>query len=49
MRIQYANKMIQNLGIGDSTTCVYQLIYDENDNDDKDIIQFWLCVDWYYA
>ena len=29
MKIQYANEFVEQLGIGDTTTCVYHLIYDE--------------------
>ena len=29
MKIKYANESFQKLGIGDPTTWVYQLIYDE--------------------
>ena len=36
--------------MGDSTTCVYQLIYDEHESDDTKIIQYfimhglWFCI-----
>ena len=41
--------------MGDTKTCVYQFIYDENDNDDTKVIQyfimhvlgFWIKVDSY--
>ena len=29
-------------GMGDPITCVYQLIYDETDNDDTKIIQYYI-------
>ena len=52
-----ANEFVQKLGMGDPTTCVYQLIYDENDNDDTKIIKYfimkglglWIEVDIYMA
>ena len=40
MKIQYANELVQNLGMGDLTTCVYKFIYDENENDDTKIMQY---------
>ena len=49
MKIQYANEFFQNLGMGYPTKCVYQFIYDENDNDETKIIIFLLCMGWYYA
>ena len=42
MKIQYANEFVQNLGVGDTTTCVYQFIYDENESDDTKIIQYFI-------
>ena len=42
MKIQYTNKSVQNLGLGDPTRCVYQIIYDENNNDDTKIIQYFI-------
>ena len=39
MRIKYANKFLQLLGMVDPTACVYEFIYDENYNDDTKIIQ----------
>ena len=42
MKIQYENKFIQNLGMGHPTTCVYQFIYDENDNDETKVIQYFI-------
>ena len=40
MEIQYANEFVEQLGMGDPTTCVYQFIYDENDSVDTEIIQY---------
>ena len=48
MKIQYANEFVQKLDMGDPTTCVYQIIYDENENDDKKN-NILLCMDWNYA
>ena len=31
VKIQYANNSVQELGMVDPTTCVYQFIYDEKD------------------
>ena len=42
MKIQYANEFVQNLGMGDPTTCVYQFIYNENENDETKIIQYFI-------
>ena len=42
MRIQYANKLFQKLGMGDPKKCVYQLIYDKNDSDDTNITQYFI-------
>ena len=39
MRIQYANELVQKLGMGDRTTFFYQFTYDWNDNDDMKIRQ----------
>ena len=44
MKIQYTNELIQNMKFGDPTTCVYQLIYDENDSNDKKIIQYFIML-----
>ena len=40
MKIQYANKLIQNMRYVDNTTCVYQFIFDENYSIDTNIIQY---------
>ena len=45
------------MGMGDPRTCVYQFIYDENDSDDTNIIQYfimhglglWIKIDIYVA
>ena len=49
MKIQYENELIQNLGMGDPTTCVYQVIYHKNESDDKKIIPYLLYMDWDYV
>ena len=33
MKIQFAKKFVQNFGLGDTTTCVYQFISHEKDSD----------------
>ena len=42
MKKIYANEFIQNTVLGDPTTCVYQLIYDENYSSDTTIIQYFI-------
>ena len=42
IKIKYANKLVQKLGMGDTTACVYQFIYDENDSDDTQITQYFI-------
>ena len=32
MKIKYAKYLILNMGLGDTTTCAYQFIFDENDS-----------------
>ena len=44
MIIQYANQLVQKLGMGDPITCVYQLIYDEIYNDGMNIIQYFIVI-----
>ena len=39
MKMQYANNFVQKLGMGDPSTCVYQIIYDEKDKNDTHIAQ----------
>ena len=41
-RIKYANESIQNMGLGDPRTFVYQFIYDKNDSNDTKIIQYFM-------
>ena len=41
-KIQYADEFVQKLGMGDPTTCVYQLIYNEKDTIDTKIIQYFI-------
>ena len=40
--IQYANVFIQQLGMGDTTTFVYQFIYNEKYSLDTEIIQYFI-------
>ena len=42
MKIQYLNKFVQKIWMGDPTTCVYQFIYDENDSYDTKIILYFI-------
>ena len=42
MKIQYAKKYVQKLGLVYSTTRVYQFIYDKNDIDDTKRIQYFI-------
>ena len=42
MKIQYLNETVQKIWIGDPTTCVYQIIYDENDSDETKIIKYFI-------
>ena len=42
MKIKYANTFILNMGLDDPTTCVYKLIFDENDSNDTNIIQYFI-------
>ena len=42
MKIQYANELIQNMGLSDPTTCVYEFIFDENYSDDTKSIQYFI-------
>ena len=37
--MQYANNFVQKLGMGDPSTCVYQIIYDEKGKNDTHIAQ----------
>ena len=49
MKIKYANNFVQQLGMGDPTKCVYQLIYNENDKNNTHITPYLLCMDWDYV
>ena len=42
MKIQYANEFVKKLGMVDTTTHAYQFIYDENDSDDTNIMQYFI-------
>ena len=42
MKIKYSNEFIQNLGLGNLTTCVYHFIFDENVSNDTKIIQYFI-------
>ena len=49
MRTQYENSFVRKLGMSDTTKCVYQFFYNENDNYYTKIIQYLLCMDLYNA
>ena len=40
IKIKYANEFIQNMELGDPKTCDYQFIFDENDSNNRNIIQY---------
>ena len=40
VRIKYANQIVQQSGMGDIKSCVYQFIYCEKDSVDTEIIQY---------
>ena len=40
MKIQDSNESVLNMGLGDPTSCVYQLITDESDSNEAKIIQY---------
>ena len=42
MKTKNANNFVQQLGMGDSTTCVYQFMYDEKDSVDTEIIKYFI-------
>ena len=42
MKIQYANEFILKIGLGDPTTCFYQLNFDEKDSNNTRIIQYFI-------
>ena len=37
------------MGMGDLKKCVYQFVYNEKDSGEANIIQYLLCMDWYYV
>ena len=41
-QIKYANEFVPKLGMDDTKTCVYQFIYNENENDETKIIQYFI-------
>ena len=41
-KIQYVNEFVQNLVMVDPTTHVYQIVYNENHNDDTKVIQYFI-------
>ena len=41
-KIQYANKLILEMPLGDPTTCVYQFFFDENDSNYTNIIKYFI-------
>ena len=42
MKIQYANNFVHKLGMGNPTTYVYQFIYNEKNNNDTQITQYFV-------
>ena len=42
MKIRYANNFVYKLGMVDPTTCVYQFIYDEKDENYTQITQYFI-------
>ena len=42
MKIQYAKCFVQKLGMGNTTTCVYQFSYNEKDNNDTHKTQYFI-------
>ena len=42
MKIQYANNPVHKLGMGGTTTCVYQFIHDEKDKNNTQIIHYFI-------
>ena len=49
IKIKYANEFIQNMVLGDPTTCVYQLIFDGNDSNDTKLYNILFCMYCYYT
>ena len=44
MKIRLSNESVKNLEISDPTMCVYQLIYDKNDNDDTKYTRYYYAL-----
>ena len=42
MKVQYANKFIRNIVLGYIITCIYQFIFNENDSNDTNIMQYFI-------
>ena len=42
MKIKYANELIQNTGLVDPTTCVYQFIFHEDDSNETNMIPYFI-------
>ena len=42
MKIKYSNEFVKKLVMCDSITCVYLFIFNENDSDDTNIIQYFI-------
>ena len=42
MKIKYANEFVQQLGMGDPTTCVFKCIYNEKVSIETEIIQYFI-------
>ena len=42
MKIQYESEYNITMGLGDNTTCFYQFIFDENDSNYTNIIQYFI-------
>ena len=40
--MKYANEFIQNMGLVDPATCVYQFIFHQYDSNDTKIIQYFI-------
>ena len=49
IKIKHANEFIQNMVLGDPTTCVYQLIFDGNDSNDTKLYNILFCMYCYYT
>ena len=42
MKIKYANELIQNTGLVDPTTCVYQFIFHQVNSNETNMIQYFI-------